>query len=455
MQNGSLKSNIGHLEAAAGVASIIKVCMMLKHNKVPPLATFKEPNPNIPFGENGLMLATELSSLAAEGETRRIAINSFGYGGTNAHAILSLPPEINNAVTGACKRTLGKQSCTLLPISARSQEAVKTLAKDYLQLLHSGRKLDDVIYSASRRRGHLEYRLALWGKDDKEILSVLDEYVEKGYSPQAAEGSKPFTGQVKPVFVYTGMGPQWWGMGQGLYQSNVVFREAVEQADKIFQEIAGFSIKAEMMKSEENSRITETQYAQPANFVIQYALTETMRSEGLEPAAVVGHSVGEISSAWAAGMLSLRDALHVAFYRSQIQKKAAHQGGMLAVGLTHEAALEAITTYQGKVSIAAINSPTGVTLAGDSDCLDELRAQLEARDVFARALAVEVPYHSPMMEPLKPELMEKLSSLTPVEPTIPLYSTVTGECITDIRYDAAYGVKMCVIPFILKKQYAH
>ena len=448
---GSLKSNIGHLEAAAGVASIIKVCMMLKHNKVPPLATLKEPNPNIPFGENGLMLATELSPLAAEGETRRIAINSFGYGGTNAHAILSLPPEINNEVMGERKRTVGKQSCRLLPVSARSQEAVKILAKEYLQLLHSGSKLDDVIYSASRRRGHLEHRLALWGKNDKEMLSVLDEYVEKGYSPQAAEGRKPFTGQVKPVFIYTGMGPQWWGMGQGLYQGNAVFREAVEHADEIFQEIAGFSIKAEMMKSEEDSRITETQYAQPANFVIQYALTETMRSEGLEPAAVVGHSVGEISSAWAAGMLSLRDALHVAFYRSQIQKKAAHQGGMLAVGLTHDEALEAITIYQGKVSIAAINSPTGVTLAGDSDCLDELREQLEARDVFARALAVEVPYHSPMMEPLKPELMEKLSSLTPVEPTIPLYSTVTGERITDIRYDAAYWCENVRNPVYFEK----
>jgi len=448
---GSLKSNIGHLEAAAGVASIIKVCMMLKHNKVPPLATLKEPNPNIPFGENGLMLATELSPLAAEGETRRIAINSFGYGGTNAHAILSLPTEINNEGAGAHKKTAGKQSCRLLPISARSQEAVKILAKEYLGLLQTGSKLDDVIYSASRRRGHLEYRLALWGKSDKEMCNVLDEYVNKGHSFQAAEGSKPFTGQVKPVFVYTGMGPQWWGMGQGLYQGNAVFREAVEHADNIFQEIAGFSIKTEMMKSEEDSRITETQYAQPANFIIQYALTETMRSEGLEPAAVVGHSVGEISSAWASGMLSLRDALHVAFYRSQIQKKAAHQGGMLAVGLAHEEALEVITVYQGKVSIAAINSPTGVTLAGDSECLNELCEQLEKRDVFARALTVEVPYHSPMMEPLKPELMESLAPLIPVDPLIPLYSTVTGERVTERRYDAAYWCENVRNPVYFEK----
>ncbi len=448
---GSLKSNIGHLEAAAGVASIIKACMMLKHNKVPPLATLKEPNPNIPFGKNGLMLATELSPLAAEGETKCIAINSFGYGGTNAHAILSLSAEISSKVKKGHATVAGKQSCRLLPISARSQEAVKTLAKGYMALLRAGNKLDDVIYSASRRRGHLEYRLALWGKDDKELCSVLDEYISKGYSLQAAEGNKPFTGQVKPVFVYTGMGPQWWGMGQELYRGNTVFREAVERADNIFQKIAGFSIKAEMMESELDSRITETQYAQPANFVIQYALTEAMRAEGLEPAAVVGHSVGEISSAWASGMLSLRDALHVAFYRSRIQKKAAHQGGMLAVGLTHEAALEAIAVYQGKVSIAAINSPTGVTLAGDSTCLDELREQLEKRDVFARALTVEVPYHSPMMEPLKPELMASLKPLTPVEPTIPLYSTVTGELITDRRYDAAYWCENVRNPVYFEK----
>lgn len=437
---GSVKSNIGHLEAAAGVAGIIKVCMMLKHNKVPPLATLKEPNPNIPFGENGLTLATELSPLAGKSETRCVAINSFGYGGTNAHVILSLPEKINSAAKKKKKRkkVVGNQSCWLLPISARSQGAVKTLATDYLQLLQTGSKLDDVIYSAARRRGHLEYRLALWGKNEKEVLDVLNEYVNKGYSSQAVEGSKPFTGRVKPVFIYTGMGPQWWGMGQGLYQGNAVFRKAVDHADEIFQEISGFSIKAEMMKSEADSRITETQYAQPANFVIQYALTETMRAEGLEPAAVIGHSVGEISSAWASGMLNLRDALYVAFYRSQIQKKAAHQGGMLAVGLAHEEALEAITIYHGKISIAAINSPSGVTLSGDSSCLDALREQLEKRDVFARVLTVEVPYHSPMMEPLKPELMKSLASLNPVKPAIPLYSTVSGERVTNIRYDATY-----------------
>jgi acyl transferase domain-containing protein len=241
-------------------------------------------------------------------------------------------------------------------------------------------------------------------------------------------------------------------MGQSLYRDNAVFREAVDRADACFQELAGFSIRAEMLKDEGSSRIHQTRFAQPANFVLQYALTEALRAEGLSPAAVVGHSVGEISSAWASGMLSLRDALQVAYHRSLAQSKAAGKGGMLAVSLGYEQVLELLSEYPGKVSVAAVNSPTNLTLSGNQACLDRIQARLESQEIFARPLPVEVPYHhSPMMDPLKPELMQRPASLQPVAPNLPLYSTVTGERVVDPLYDVQYWCRNVREPVFFDK----
>lgn len=447
---GSVKSNIGHLEAAAGVAGIIKACLMLGENQVPALATLEQPNPEIPFGENGLALADKRSGLAPMGVVRRIAVNSFGYGGTNAHAILSLPNDILRS--GECKITERHNFCHLLPLSARDDQALASLASACAQGIRDERdSLEDILYTLSRRRAHLSNRLAVWGVNREELAQGLETFAHQGVAANATKGIQPIKGDPRPVFVFTGMGPQWWGMGQELYRENSVFRGAIDRADKIFQEIAGFSIREEMMKGEEASRINQTQFAQPANFVIQYALTESMRAEGLVPAAVVGHSVGEIASAWASGMLSLHDALLVAYYRSRAQSKTAGQGGMLAVGLGYEQVLELITEYRGKVSVAAVNSPTNLTLSGDQDCLDWIQARLESQEIFARPLMVEVPYHSAMMDPLKPELMKTLAPLNPSEPRLPLYSTVIGGQVLELGYDAEYWCRNVREPVFFDK----
>ncbi|MEK7285885.1 MAG: SDR family NAD(P)-dependent oxidoreductase [Nitrospirota bacterium] len=453
---GSVKSNIGHLEAAAGVASLIKSCLILNTNMVPPLATLEKANPNIPFGENGLALVTDLTPLTQDEETRRVAINSFGYGGTNAHVILSRPAHFA-ADAPLNQPDLLQQphrptTTHLLPISAQDDTALRALSSDLANVLRDeGKSLDDVLYSTALRRTHLSNRLAVWGDSRDALIQTLETFSKEGTAIASANGVAHFKSQLQPVFVYTGMGPQWWAMGQELYRENPIFKAAVDTADTIFQEIAGFSIREEMMKPEATSRITETKLAQPSNFVLQYALTQTLQAEGLIPGAVVGHSVGEITSAWASGMLSLRDALSVAYHRSRIQARAAGLGSMLAVGLRFDQAQEVVAKSDGRISIAAVNSPKDLTLAGDSDYLNEVRKTLEAQDIFARPLTVEVPYHSPMMEPLKPALMEALQSLQPNAPTSPLYSTVTGERIDDVRYDAAYWCKNVREPVFFAK----
>ncbi len=234
------------------------------------------------------------------------------------------------------------------------------------------------------------------------------------------------------------MGPQWWAMGQQLYRHQPLYRQAVDEADQLFREIAGWSILDEMLKEESQSRITQTEFAQPANLMVQIGLLATLRAAGVTPGAVVGHSVGELASAYAAGTLSLRDALSVCYHRSRLQGSCRGTGGMLAVAVPEQRALELISHASDRVSIAAINGPTNITLAGDIDCLADIAEQLTSEGIFNRRLEVEVPYHSPMMAPIMEPLRDALRDIRPSEPNIPLYSTVTGARVSGIAYDAEY-----------------
>ena len=434
---GSVKANIGHLEAAAGIASIIKSVMMLKHNQVPPVAGLEEINANIP---QEVTLPREPLTLSRNGTSRKIAINSFGYGGTNAHVILS-SADIEPLPTEA---PATESAFLVLPLSARDPQALRGRAGQFAGLLETenGAALDDILFTAGERRTHMAHRVALWGDDREGLISALRDFGADADSFAGVEGSRPFSGNGRIAFVYTGMGPQWWGMGRELLQENRIFRETLEEADALFTRIAGFSILAEMTRGEAESQIKRTEFAQPGNLMVQIGLTAALRAEGIVPDAVVGHSVGEVASAWASGMLSLEQALMVSRERSRAQSTTAGTGGMLALGLSAEDVAEIIRPHGDLVSIAAVNSPRSVTVAGNHAALEAIRKEADARKVFARALDVEVPYHSPLMEGLKPELREKLASLRPERPETALYSTVTGGLIGDEagarRYDAEY-----------------
>ncbi len=429
---GSLKSSIGHLEAAAGIASVIKSLMMLRYNLIPPVAGLEQINPAIPAE---VCLPREIMPLSQQGSGTipracKIAINSFGYGGTNSHVILSTPvaSPIANSRENTASEISHPSSLRLLPISARDAVALKERADQILQVLDTcdDATLDNVLFTLGCRRSHLTHRVAVWGESRQDLIAAVRGYLEGNDQASWIEGTRSHTGDARIVFVYTGMGPQWYAMGRQLFSENAVFRATLETADAVFTRIAGFSILKEMSRDEASSEIKRTEYAQPANLMVQIGLTAALRAEGVIPSAVMGHSVGEVASAWASGLLTLEEALLVSRERSRIQATTAGQGGMLALGLSADTAAALIVPHGDLVSLAALNSPQSVTVAGDLRALEAIQAEAIARNIFARKLDVEIPYHSLLMEKLKPELREKLAALNPVTPSIPLYSTVSG-----------------------------
>jgi len=434
---GSIKSTIGHTEAAAGVAGLIKAALCLLHRKVPPQANLDTPNPAIPFDELGLRLPRVTEPLAPDANQVLACVNSFGYGGTNAHVVLQNAPSATETCRADCQK---EKRVYVLPLSACSESALTALAQRWYQqgMNNPAANVDDLCYSAACRRSHHAYRLAITGQSLGELTEQLALYVNQGTGEWQVNGKLPEVIPSQPVFVYTGMGPQWWAMGRELFDTEPVFRDMAERCDAIFKEIAGWSILQEMLADESASRMRETVIAQPANFVLQVALTALWRERGIEPAAVVGHSVGEVTAAYVAGVLSLEEAIQVSYHRSQIQQQAAGNGKMLAVGISAERCAELLKSANGLISIAAINGPESITLAGEATSIDTMAAYLTSINEFNRLLQVEVPYHSHYMEALKPAVREMLAGLRPQLPVIPLYSTVSGDHLESVAYDAEY-----------------
>ncbi len=433
---GSVKANLGHLEAASGVTGLIKLCMCYKYGAIPPVANLGEPNPAIPFDSLGLRLPTTLEPLPAGDDPIFFAINSFGYGGTNAHAILENPPL---AVVPARDE---QRHAGLLPVSARSETALRAMVALYRDTLSDDSKpWLEVCAAAGLRRTHHDFRAAFIGSSRDELIAQIDEWLSSapatGHRVTRREGDAP-----RPAFVFSGMGPQWWGMGQQLYEREPVFAAFMRRADAAFQAVSGWSILDEMRRDKATSRINQTVYAQPAIFVLQAGVLELLKSWGVRPAAVIGHSLGENASAYAAGVLSLEQAVHVGYHRSQILGRAAGLGGgMLAVGLSEDDAQTLIAPYGDQVTIAAINGPKGVTLAGETDALAEVAARLKVKSIFNRTLQVEVAYHSAFMDPLRQPLIDALVDLVPSLPSVDMYSTVTGAAVTGPAYDGPYWAR--------------
>lgn len=433
---GSVKTNIGHLEAAAGVAGMLKAIGAVKFRQIPRNLHFHNPNPKIPFDDYCLQVVQETTPLPSETEKATVyaAVNSFGYGGTNAHLILeSAPPALPPPDAGRLTRPY------LVPLSANSEAALRDLAAKFA--FQAGREktdaISDVVYTAAFRRSHLRSRCATVAGDTAALreqwISMTTGQPHEGLHTGTASGGAG-SGL---VFVYTGMGPQWWGMGRELMQTEPVFAAAIDEVDHSFQSLSGWSLREAMLAGETESKMERTEVAQPANFAIQVALTRLWESFGIRPDAVVGHSVGEVVSALIAGVYPLEDAVRVSFHRSRLQQTMAGRGAMLAVGLPEAGVLRWIEDSPG-VSVAAVNSFSAVTLSGDTDQLRAIAARLKEAEIFQKFLRVEVAYHSPQMDALRGELLEPLAGLLPREPLIPLYSTAYGARLPGTDWGADY-----------------
>ncbi len=435
---GSVKSNIGHLEATAGVAGLIKTALALKHRQIPANLHFISPNPQIPFAALNLQVPTTLTAWPEPAAGPRLAtVNSFGFGGTNANVILAEAPA--QPVTAPAAQATDQSTLPLLlPLSARTPEALSAVVTAYRDFAaQDAPPLADLCATAALRKGAHEYRATFVAASTAALVEQLDVYLREEPSTTIAVGQVATT-PVKLAFVYAGMGSQWWGMGQELLAQSPVFRGAVEQVDQLFQPLAGWSILAALQQDESTSQIHETRVAQPAIFAVQVGLTALWRTWGVEPGAIVGHSVGEIAAAYTAGALTLADAVQVIYHRSRLQQTTAGQGTMLAVGLSVAEVATYLVPYQKEVAIGAINSPNSLTLAGNELALKAIASALDTHKVFNRFLQVEVPYHSPQMDPIRAELIASLQTLAPQAATIPLYSTVTGDLIDGATLTADY-----------------
>ena len=449
---GSVKAGIGHLEAAAGIAGLLKAMLVAKHGHIPPQAWLDtELNPAIDFEGLNIRIAEKYQPLPKSKTNGRsyIAVNSFGYGGTNAHAVVApFDPVPAKPVPSTVVEPARPHYCLFL--SGASESACEAYAKLYLEMMTAAS--DEEVLNICRnavRKTALSFRWVITAASAAELREKLTEVVNGARVAGVIKGRA--NSQQQPVFVFSGMGPQWWAMGQQLFQTEPIYAKAVTEADKIFQELAGWSILAEMLRHEEESKMAETAIAQTANFIVQMGIFELLASWGIKPAAVVGHSVGEVSSAYASGVLSLRDAITVSYHRGRTQAKTAGTGSMLATGLSLTDAEQAITVYEGKVSIAGINSPTNCTLSGDEACIDMIAAQLESQGVFNRKLRVEVPYHSAGMDPILDELRSSLHHIKPGTYPIPLYSTVTGGLAGEGAFGSDYWCDNVRHPVLFKK----
>lgn len=434
---GSVKSNFGHTEGAAGVAGLIKLALMVQNGQIPANLHFRNPNPNIPFDELRLRVPTAMEDWAPEGP-RMAGVNSFGFGGTNAHAVIGTPPR-RRGRKAARPDLPGRNE--LLCLSARSEAALKAAAGDLLAWLgdHSGVALRDVAAALATEREHHGHRMTLAARNLAGARAALKAYVEGRRHPGLVAGAAAGGGDGKTVFVFSGMGQQWWAMGRELLSSSKVFADTVKQIDALFAtHTRDWSLMAELQAEKDVSRIDRTEIAQPAIFAVQAGLTALWRSLGVNPDLVVGHSVGEIAAAHASGALSLEQAVTVCFHRSRLQARLAGAGRMLALGLPEAEAAERLDAFSRNVCIAAVNSPDSVTLAGDAATLARLESLFQAEGVFARLLNVEVPYHSPAMDAIGAELTEALADVRGGATQVPLVSTVTGEEIAGTGIDADY-----------------
>lgn len=449
---GSVKTNIGHLEAGAGVAGLIKAALVVKHGFIPANLHLRNPTQHVSLSE--LNLDIPATGRPFPQTERRIAgVNSFGFGGTNAHVVLAEPPAAEPseppaavdseppAAATSAEMAEGALPLAVLPISARSEDALAATAgrlAEHLQA-HPEVSLADLGYTLSRRRAHLSHRHTFIAEDLADAREQLRALAEGG----SIETSRIGSGTAKLAFVCTGMGPQWWRMCRGLLDVLPVFTESIRRTDRELSRYADWSLIEELRRDEAQSRMADTEIAQPANFAIQIALAAQLAEFGIVPDAVIGHSAGEVAAHHLAGLLTFEQAVRVIYHRSRLQQRTSGQGRMLAVGLSAETLMQTIDEkvldeFGRRVSVAAVNSPSAVTVAGDGDVLEDIARQLDEAQIFNRYLAVKVPYHTHYMDAVKDDLLTAFEGLSAQPAQLPLYSTVTGELLTDYAAGAAY-----------------
>jgi len=428
---GSVKSNIGHTMAAAGVAGAIKMTLALRHGELPRSLHLEQPTPHVDWSAGAVELLSEPRPWEPNGHPRRAGISSFGISGTNAHLIIEEAPR------DVVEPAADPESAAAMPwlLSAKSPEALREGARRLASHLRADPGLSPAaVGRALAARARLGHRAAAVGSDPQQLLEALEALAADEPHAALVRGR---AGAGRPVFVFPGQGPQWIGMGRELLDASPVFAAHVAACAAALDPYVEFSLEDVLRGEAHDERVD---IVQPALFAMTVSLAGLWRAHGVEPAAVVGHSQGEVAAAHVAGALSLEDAARVVALRSQaLLAELAGKGGMVSLHLPVEQALERIEPWGERLSPAAINSPTATVVSGDPEALEELARACEADGVRARRLALDCASHSAQVEPIRERL---LADLAPIEPrgtgAVAFYSAMTGERLDGAELGAEY-----------------
>ena len=435
---GSVKTNLGHLEPASGMAGLVKTILALRYHILPPSLHFVTPNPAIDFEGLNLEVITQPRQLTVENERPLIAgVNSFGFGGTNVHVLLQ---EFRRKEFSASAEV--EPAGPPLFLSARTDAALRDMAGCYANFLRETPAYSyyDTVYAAAYGRERLEKRLALVAASPEEAACELARFANGKSSPGIfVEDALPVNGTV--AFVYSGNGAQWIGMARDLMAASPRFAEVMGEIDVAVHQLAGFSIRAELLAEETDARLDDTVVAQPLLFAIQVAITILLQERGVKPTAVAGHSVGEVAAAWAAGALTLAQAIRVIVCRSTAQGATRGLGKMAAASMSKSAAEAALAELDGMldVTIAAVNSPHMVTLAGSTEDITIFGQQLKSRNVNFKLLDLDYAFHCRHMDSVRGCLMQNLTDLAPSACDKAVFvSSVVGGALEGTALDAFY-----------------
>ncbi|MGA9314621.1 MAG: beta-ketoacyl synthase N-terminal-like domain-containing protein, partial [Solirubrobacteraceae bacterium] len=434
---GSVKTNIGHLEGAAGIVGLIKAALCIERREIPPSLNFRAPGPEVPLDALGLSVQQQLSPWPDEQQPLYAGVSSFGLGGTNCHVVLSEPParEPNAYKLGSRGATdadrggpLGEHVCAWV-LSGRGEAALRAQAKRLHEHIGLNGELDagDVAYSLAVGRTAFDRRAAIVGDDREELLAGLDMLVGEEPAGNVIEGAVVAGSGDGVVFVFPGQGSQWEGMALGLLDSSPVFAQSIHACADALVKHVDWSLLDVLRGAENAPGLDRIDVVQPVLFAVMVSLAELWRACGVQPTAVAGHSQGEIAAAYVAGGLSLEDAVRVVALRSRVLRSLVGQGGVVSIAAPIDWVEGCLQRWGGRVSVGGVNGPGSVGVVGDVQALSELLDQCASEGIRAREISATVASHSSQVEPLRDELLDVLSGIAPRSGEVPFHSTVTGE----------------------------
>ncbi len=432
---GSVKTNVGHLESAAGMAGLLKVVLALQRESIPPTLHFREPSPHIPWANLAVRVPTQMAPWPRGDRPRLAGLSSFGFSGTNSHIILQEAPSAS-----ALPAPAGARPVQTLNLSARNPAALRALARAFAERLETApdsETLGDLCHSANTGRSFFERRLALSAESKSEAARRLRAFAAGESSPAICVGESRPGAEPRVVFLFTGQGAQYVGMGRALYAREPVFRTTLDECDARLRPWLGESI-IDLMHGGDPARLNQTRFAQPAIFALECGLCQMLRGWGLRPAAVMGHSLGEYAAAFAAGVFSLGDGLKMVAMRARLMQELPQNGAMRVVFAPEAEVAAALRPRGDRVAIASLNGPANTVISGEAAAVAEVAAELAGAGVTTRPLAVSHAFHSRLLDPMLDEFERIVAELPLAAPQFTLISNLTGKPVREECRAAAY-----------------